>query len=320
MSAPYHIRLEQQAPDDDGCLLASVAFPGGEDGNDAANTVATGLTPLDGDRRRENWYAQKPVQHEQNETLHYAFNDEVLFGHARLAAGKGLEPETLATYRMLQDTLKKHRMSLTRIWHYLPELCGGGALSFYRQFCRGRAEALGTLQSRYCAATVIGTRAAGGVFYFVASKEAGLGIENPRQVSAYHYPPRYSNPPPAFTRATLKQWPQTRQLHISGTAGIVGHESMHPGDVAGQFAEIVRNLEALLAQAARDEPALGEARVNDLAGCKIYLSPRADKRELLDAVRAHLGGHFEFRLFSGEMCRPELLVEVEGLVERRRDA
>jgi len=359
MSAPCDIQLEDGAPGGEHCL-ASIAFPGG--GADDKDAVATGLKPLDGDRRRENWHARKPVRRGRNQTLHYACNDEVLFGHARLAAGGELAAETLAVYRLLGDTLNEHRMSPVRSWHYLPDLCGG-APSRYRQFCDGRARALaewsargllrgaspgashgqaGKLsrgasqgppggasrgpsqrQSNYCAATVIGVGAGGaggGVFYFLAAREGGVGIENPRQVSAYRYPPRYADPPPAFVRATLKRWPQTCQLHISGTAAIVGHESAHPGDVAAQFGEIVRNLDALIGEAARDEAALRGAGAGDLARCKVYLHPRADEGKLLDAVRARLGAGFPFRLFQGEMCRPELLVEVEGLVERGRDA
>jgi len=338
MSAPCDIQLEDGAPGGEHCL-ASIAFPGG--GADDKDAVATGLKPLDGDRRRENWHARKPVRRGRNQTLHYACNDEVLFGHARLAAGGELAAETLAVYRLLGDTLNEHRMSPVRSWHYLPDLCGG-APSRYRQFCDGRARALaewsarGLLrgrsggpsreqaggpsqrQSNYCAATVIGAGAGDGVFYFLAAREGGVGVENPRQVSAYRYPPRYGDPPPAFVRATLKHWPQTCQLHISGTAAIVGHESAHPGDVAAQFGEIVRNLDALIGEAARDEAALRGAGAGDLARCKVYLNPRADEGRLLDAVRARLGEGFAFRLFQGEMCRPELLVEVEGLVERAR--
>ena len=328
MSAPCDIRLEDGAPGGEHCL-ASIAFPGG--GEDEKDAVATGLQPLDGDRRRENWYARKPVRRGRNKALHYACNDEVLFGHARLAAGDELAAETLAVYRMLGDTLDEHNMSPIRIWHYLPDLCGGAPVR-YRAFCDGRATALGEWslrgasrgrarrQSNYCAATVIGTGADDGVFYFLAAPEGGVGVENPRQVSAYHYPPRYGDPPPAFVRATLKRWPPTCQLHISGTAAIVGHESAHPGDVAAQFGEIVRNLGALIGEAARGEAALRGAGANDVARCKIYLNPRADEGELLDAVRARLGERFPFRLFRGEMCRPELLVEAEGLVERGRDA
>ncbi len=339
MSAPCGIQLEDGAPGGGEHCLASIAFPGG--GADDKDAVATGLKPLDGDRRRENWYARKPVRRGRNQTLHYACNDEVLFGHARLAGGGELAAETLAVYRLLGDTLTEHRMSPVRSWHYLPHLCGG-APARYREFCDGRARALAEWssqglpggpsqgpsrgqaggpsqrQSNYCAATVIGTGAGDGVFYFLAARESGVGVENPRQVSAYRYPPRYGDPPPAFVRATLKRWPQTCQLHISGTAAIVGHESAHPGDVAAQFGEIVRNLDALIVEAARDEAALRGAGAGDLARCKVYLNPRADEGKLLDAVRARLGEGFAFRLFQGEMCRPELLVEVEGLVERAR--
>ena len=212
--------------------------------------------------------------------------------------------------------LDRHGVAPLRIWHYLPRINDG---SCYRAFCRARAQALGaTPQSRYCAATVIGTRAAHGVFYFLAARPGGVAIENPRQVSAYRYPPRYADPPPRFARATLKRWRDGCQLHVSGTAAIVGHESTHAGDVAGQFDEIVRNFEALIEEAARAEPAFAGATLADFSRCAVYLDPRADENQFMDAARARLAPRFDtlpWRLFRGEMCRPDLLVEVEGLLE-----
>ena len=316
MPAPFTIRLETEAAAEDERCLASIAFPGGFSGGDGDSAVATGLLPLDGDRRRQNWYAKDPVRRTREESLRYAFNDELLFGHARFADDARLEFDTGSAYRTLLRVLDRHGMALIRIWHCLPRLHDD---SRYRAFCRARAQALGaTPQSRYCAATVIGTRAAYGVLYFVAARQAGQAIENPRQVSAYRYPPRYADPPPAFARATLKRWRETCQLHVSGTAGIVGHESTHDGDVAGQFGEILRNLEALIKEAARVEPALANTGVADLSHCAVYLDARADEEKFLDAARARLarrGGGIPLRLFRGEMCRPELLVEVEGMIE-----
>ena len=279
-------------------------------------TVATGLAPLADDRRCQNWYAKDPVRRAHEGSLRYAFNDELLFGHAHFAGGAQLESDIGAAYRTLLRVLERHRMAPLRIWHYLPRINDG---SCYRAFCRARSQALGaTPQSRYCAATVIGTRAARGVFYFLAARRGGVAIENPRQVSAYRYPPRYADPSPAFARATLKRWRERCQLHVSGTAAIVGHESTHAGDVVGQFGEIVRNFEALIEEAARVEPAFAGATLADLSHCAVYLDPRAAEDEFRDAARARLAPHFDtfpLRLFRGEMCRPELLVEVEGLLE-----
>ncbi len=317
MPAPFTIRLETEAATGDERCLASIAFP--DDGGGQA--VATGLSPLGDDRRCQNWYARKPVRHARAGALHYAYNDELLFGHVRLAGDARLESEAGAAYRTILHVLERRRMALIRAWHYLPRV---NEDSRYRAFCRARAHALGaTPQSRYCAATVIGTRAAHGVLYFLAAKQAGVAIENPRQVSAYRYPPRYADPPPAFARATLKRWQETRQLHVSGTAAIVGHESTHAGDVAGQFGEIVCNLEALIEEAARVEPAFAGAGVADFSHCVIYLDRRADDGKFPDAARARLAprsGQTRLRLFCGEMCRPELLVEVEGLLEKQERA
>ena len=316
MAAPFTIRLESQAAAEDERCIASIAYPGAFAGAARGPVVATGLSPLDDDRRCQNWYAKDPVRRAREGPLCYAFNDELLFGHVHFAGDARLEPETGSAYRTLLRVLDRHGVAPLRMWHYLPRINDGAR---YRAFCRARAQALGaTPQSRYCAATVIGTRAAHGVFYFLAARGGGVAIENPRQVSAYRYPPRYADPPPTFARATLKRWRDGCRLHVSGTAAIVGHESTHAGDVVGQFGEIVRNFEALIGEAARVEPAFADATLADLSHCAVYLDPRADKNQFMDAARARLAPRFDtipWRLFRGEMCRPELLVEVEGALE-----
>ena len=76
-------------------------------------------------------------------------------------------------------------------------------------------------------------------------------IENPRQTSAYHYPPKFGKHSPIFSRACSGAARQRPSLFISGTASIVGHETIHPGDVRAQTRETMANINALLDEANR---------------------------------------------------------------------
>jgi hypothetical protein len=58
-------------------------------------------------------------------------------------------------------------------------------------------------------------------------------------VSAYDYPRQYGPAAPSFSRAALTPDPL---LLISGTASIVGHASVHLGDVTAQLEETLANL------------------------------------------------------------------------------
>jgi enamine deaminase RidA (YjgF/YER057c/UK114 family) len=86
---------------------------------------------------------------------------------------------------------------------------------------------------------------------FMAGKAPAVPLENPRQVSAYNYPADYGPRSPTFSRGALGYLPGQEILFISGTASIVGHQTVHPGDVAGQCRECIANIAAVLGEANR---------------------------------------------------------------------
>ena len=87
-----------------------------------------------------------------------------------------------------------------------------------------------------------------------------MQIENPRQLSASLYPPRYGLRSPMFARAALVPNGRGAQLLVSGTASIVGHESLHIGDPERQLEETARNFEALVETAMRADSGRPRAR------------------------------------------------------------
>ncbi len=64
--------------------------------------------------------------------------------------------------------------------------------------------------------------------YWLAGNEPGRALENPRQMSAFHYPRQYGPSAPTFSRAMQVGG----GLLISGTASVRGHASHHPQDLA----------------------------------------------------------------------------------------
>ncbi|MGH8454900.1 MAG: hypothetical protein ACRESW_10145, partial [Nevskiales bacterium] len=149
--------------------------------------------------------------------------------------------------------------------------------------------------------------------YFIAAREPGLQIENPRQVSAFHYPRQYGPRSPAFSRARLKRWNTVQHLYVSGTASVVGHETRHPHAALAQLGEAVRNLEVLLEQASHAQPALPPGHLSDLALLKLYVRPGVDIEPLQAMLHGLLGAQTPCLLLGGEICRQDLLVELEGL-------
>jgi chorismate lyase/3-hydroxybenzoate synthase len=145
---------------------------------------------------------------------------------------------------------------------------------------------------------------------WLAGREPGVEIENPRQLAAYRYPRCYGPAAPSFSRAMLVPGPL---LLVSGTASIVGHESMHPGDTIAQLHETLDNLDALLRQAAetaaRPVPRLGPDSL-----LKVYLRHANDAAPVVQQLHARLGDGLPLVILAADICRQELLLEIEAVV------
>ncbi|UPG94799.1 pteridine-dependent deoxygenase [Luteibacter aegosomatissinici] len=219
-------------------------------------------------------------------------------------------PEEAATYayKLLSAFVAQApEQHVQRIWNYLGAInTGAGDDERYKQFCTGRIEGMGDVFAQgFPAASAIGHHADPGLLqvYLLATDRAGTRVENPRQVSAWQYPRQYGRTPPSFARATLL--PAEDVLAISGTAAVVGHASAHAGDLGAQLAETRRNLDALLAQGGLPEGFDGNAPL------KAYVRHPDDAA----AVRAFANAHWPdapLVLLHGDICREELLVEIDG--------
>src|SRR5437762_2404638 len=184
-----------------------------------------------------------------------------------------------------------------------------------RQFNSARQHALRasgrSLAGNVPAASALGAaRNSPLVVYFLAGRSAPCFVENPRQLSAYHYPRQYGVHSPVFSRATLWRAPDGLALFISGTASIVGHRSLHVGDTAAQTRETLTNIEALLAEAHRAARG-ARFRLGALA-LKVYVRRPADLPVIEAELAAALGESARVIYLQADICRQDLLVEIEA--------
>ena len=139
---------------------------------------------------------------------------------------------------------------------------------------------------------------------FLAGKKAGIAIENPRQTPAYGYPLQYGPKSPVFARAMLVDG----ALWVSGTASIVGSQSVHVGNLAAQTDETVDNLRRVFEEAERHGFIMPLASRLCLV---VYLRHAEDEAR----VRQRLAETFPSAhkiLLQADICRVELLVEIEA--------
>jgi hypothetical protein len=150
--------------------------------------------------------------------------------------------------------------------------------------------------------------------YFLAGRTPPLAIENPRQVSAYRYPDAYGPRSPTFSRAALASLGEQRiALFTSGTASIVGHATMHIGDVLRQTEESLANIAAVRAVAAERA---GVPFPAESLSYTVYVRRLADLavvREVFErSVGVRSSAALEAIYLQADICRTDLLVEIEA--------
>lgn len=275
------------------------------------------LQPDGGTAPFEVWRGQEPVRHGRVEGgLAWAEDGQLMFGALALeeSACGGIAAAAEAAYDRLLDFLARSGFDmLLKAWNYIDAITHGeGDGERYRQFCVGRERGLRGRLPRYPAATAIGSLDGRRVLqvYWLAAREPGQPLENPRQVSAWHYPREYGPQSPGFARAMLPASPAVPLL-LSGTASVVGHASMHAGDLGAQLDEIRRNLESLLQVARAQRPSLPMA-LGESSLARVYVRQREDLPRVRDALASRLPATVPRMLLVGEVCRRDLLVEIDG--------
>lgn len=268
------------------------------------------LAPLD-EPVFEIWTAPAPVQPLCLGGVTGASSGAVSFGAVTLEADVPTEAAAERAYQAIFDFLDRAGHVPIRIWNYPVAITADeGGMERYRHFNIGRHRAFTARlrQARPPAATGVGGHHGASVIYFLAAREPAVPVENPRQVSAFDYPPVYGPRSPSFSRASAFTLGGRSCLFISGTASIVGHESLHIGDLAGQIGETAENLRAVAAAA----KAAATGVLRGPWALKIYLHDAAARPLVIRAVDAVFGPDAECILLRGDICRRELLVEIEA--------
>jgi len=276
---------------------------------------------------------------DEQSQVRYRFCDELLFGSitieerdfkgrsSPLGRAKGdsgdsgaLLQATEIAYREIFSVLNQteHR-HLIRVWNYLPEINReADGDERYRHFNSARRTAFrdsGRAKlSTVPAASALGSPAGSPIcIYFIAAREPPQMIENPRQTSAYHYPPKFGRHTPMFSRACVLSESAGTSLFVSGTASIVGHETIHPGDVAAQTQETLANISALLDEANR---VVRSPRYTlDRLKFKVYVRQPSDLHTIKSALAESLRTAAPIVYLQADVCREDLLVEIEATGE-----
>jgi len=283
--------------------------------------ITLNLPELDGRTVFEVWSCDQPVTVHREKDLFAAMSPEVLALSIQVEEepGGGLQRTTEQAYRHLLDRVRMFGYPyLWRVWNFFPAINEPEqGLERYRQFCMGRhavlEKGLPGFPGTVPAGTAVGTRSGPLQIHALAGAHPAVHLGNPRQVHAYDYPRQYGPCSPSFARATLCRFEEGFQLFLSGTASVVGHESQHPGAPQAQVEETVENIRSLLAHAERTARSID--RVPSWHGSyKVYVRHPEHLPAVRQALRHPLFASSQVVFLQGDLCRQELLVEVEGFV------
>jgi chorismatase len=264
----------------------------------------------------ERWTTDAPVEHGLDDGIVYAHDGETLFCAGRIAPSASYTRATRKAYLSALGLASFLGYSqLFRMWNFIEKINQDNVegLEIYRDFCRGRAEAFerfGVRENGLPAATGIGSLGGGIGFYFLATRGGrARHIENSRQISAYHYPPVHGPRSPSFARGTYLD----EQLFVSGTASILGHETVHAGDLRAQAETTFANIEHLIS--AENLAAHGIDRgyaLSDLNHIKVYVRHTEDVA-LVRELCLQRFPYARMAFLNVAICRSDLLLEIEGI-------
>jgi enamine deaminase RidA (YjgF/YER057c/UK114 family) len=252
----------------------------------------------------------------------------------------GVYQRSLSAFRQMASLVRAQGVEFNQVlrtWLYLGDIVGReGRTQRYKELNRARTDffkgvefgagriAPGYRGAVYPASTGIGSSNHDVVMSCIAldadpERVKWLPLENPQQTSAFDYAARYSPKSPKFARAMAVAGGGCATIFVSGTASITDSETRWLGDVEKQTHQTLDNIAALIGEenfARYGWPGLG-ATLDDLAFIRVYIKNLEDFEKTRAVCEARLGERPTIYAVA-DVCRPELLVEIEGIAFSKR--
>lgn len=255
---------------------------------------------------------------------------EGLYGKVSVSLLSPLAENLLTeTKRIYEEMFKfiqgRPEMRLLRVWNYIPDINAetpgcGDLCEMYHHFNKGRFDAyvshFGADREKWTvpAASAVGVKSSTLTIEFFAIFSTPVFLENKAQVPAADYSRKYGPLPPLFARGAIFDNQGQRLLITSGTAAIKGEDSLYPEDAGVQFMEAIDNLRILISQfnLRRHDVEFGFG-LEDLQLLRVYYRHKEDRERLEMLARKAIDPDCSLVLVQADICRSELLVEIEGV-------
>lgn len=216
--------------------------------------------------------------------------------------------------------------SIIRQWNYIENISSfEGEYQNYQAFNDSRSHFYSSADwsMGYPAATGIGTQSGGVMVELIAITGTGLvnrALDNPLQIAAHKYsqgvllgtvdPCSKQRTTPKFERARIIGVPDQQTVYISGTAAILGESSLVSGDIIEQTRTTMQNIDHLIS--AQNYPVPGATREFRLL--RIYVKNPLQMEEVRGYMKTNYPDIGKIYICA-DICREELLIEIEGIAE-----
>jgi enamine deaminase RidA (YjgF/YER057c/UK114 family) len=252
--------------------------------------------------------------------------DDQFIGDTRKAA--------VASFDMVADILQKENLSLNNLvrqWNFIGNILGmKEGFQNYQVFNEVRSEYYKKYRTiaGFPAATGVGMKY-GGVFLDFCALKADetvtlKAINNPSQINAYEYGQQVLKGltagvnavkhPPQFERGLLMINKTSSTLFVSGTASIIGQETIGKGDVKEQTIVTIENIRKVADnQRIRHLTGREDLDAGKFSMLRVYIK----KQEDFKSVKSICNKNFPDTpviFIEADICRDDLLTEIEAEV------
>jgi len=241
---------------------------------------------------------------------------------------------SVAAFEMVMEILQRENLTLNNIvrqWNFIGEILEmKEGFQNYQVFNEVRSEYYNKYRTvaGFPAATGVGMKYGGVFLDFCAMKpDESLkmkAVSNPSQVNAYEYGQQVLKGmansgsdvkhPPQFERGLLMINKTTNTLFVSGTASIIGQETIGKGDVDEQAMVTIENIRNV-ADLKRIRQLIGKDDIGPgkFSLLRVYIKKQDDFKSVKSICNKHFPGS-PVIFIEADICRDDLLTEIEAEV------
>jgi enamine deaminase RidA (YjgF/YER057c/UK114 family) len=260
----------------------------------------------------------------------------VASGLSQHQSGGSILQQSVNAFEQVQAILKEEKMEwsdIIRQWNYIEQITAnetneGLESQHYQIFndVRTKYYNQSKFEHGFPAATGIGTDFGGICIDLIAAKfndnSQVIGLKNPAQVDAYAYSRQvlaennlmsdFCRTTPKFERAKVVVTPRAQWIFVSGTAAITGETSKFNSTVEYQTELTIDNILKLVSSENLRNHGVEKVQEVKVDYLRAYVKFPGDISQVMNICKKHFP-EIPIACVVADVCRPELLVEIEGM-------